>query len=145
MVQPFLNDSQKDSDIAECFADYFSSVHDIADENCNLSDATLFESCHKHAFYDTNVSDLSCIAPLTVEQIDNCVKQLKYGKAAGPDGLTAEHLKHAHPALVVHLKMLMSLMLSFMAMSLKPLAAVLLFHWLRTNWVITTRLRTTEA
>jgi len=98
----------------------------------------LFESCYKHAFYDTNVSDLSCIVPLTVEQIDNCVKQLKYGKDAGPDGLTAEHLKYAHPALVVHLKLLM-------AMSLKPLAAVLLFHYLRTNWVITTRLRITPV
>lgn len=54
-----------------------------------------------------------CIAPLTVEQIDNCVKQLKYGKAAGPDGLTAEHLKYAHPALVLHLKLLMHLMLFY--------------------------------
>jgi len=125
MAHPCLNVSQKDSDIAECFADYFSSVHDVTDENCNLSDATLFESCYKHAFYDTNVSDLSCIVPLTVEQIDNCVKQLKYGKAAGPDGLTAEHLKYAHPALLVHLKLLMSLMLSY---GYVLTAAVLLFH-----------------
>jgi len=40
MVQPCLNGSQKDSDIAECFADSFSSVHDTTDENCNFSDAT---------------------------------------------------------------------------------------------------------
>jgi len=66
----------------------------------------LFESCYKHAFCDTNDLDLSCIVPLPVEQIDNCVKQLKYGKDARPDGLTAKHLKYAHPALVVHLKLL---------------------------------------
>jgi len=91
-----MNGSQKDSDIAECFADYFSSFHDTSDENCNLSDATLFESCYKHAFCDTNDSDLSCIVPLTVEQIDNCVKQLKYGKAAGPDELTALSISNMH-------------------------------------------------
>jgi len=48
-----------------------------------------------------------------VEQIDNCLQQLKFGKAAGPDALTAEHLKYAHPTLVVHLKLLMHLMLSY--------------------------------
>ena len=42
--------------------------------NCNLSDATLFESCYKQASYDTDDSsdcDLSGIVSLTVEQIDN--------------------------------------------------------------------------
>ena len=29
-----VNGSQKDSDIAECFAAHFSSVHDTTDENC---------------------------------------------------------------------------------------------------------------
>ena len=48
-----------------------------------------------------------------MEQIDNYVKQLKYSKAAVPDGLTAEHLKYVHPALVVHLKLLMRVMLSY--------------------------------
>jgi len=56
---------------------------------------------------------LSCIVPLTVEQIDNCIKQLKFGKAARSDGLTAEHLEYAHPALVVHLMFLIHVMLSY--------------------------------
>jgi len=73
----------------------------------------LMQSCHKHAFYDTSDSDLSCIVPLTVEQNDNYVKQLKYSKATRSDGLTAEHLKYTHPALAVHLKLLMCLMLSY--------------------------------
>jgi len=51
---------------------------------------------------------MSCIVPLTVEQIDNCIQQLKFGKAA-------EHLKYAHPVLVVlvHLKFLVRVMLSY--------------------------------
>jgi len=32
MVQPCLNGSHKNSDMAECFADYFSSVRDTADK-----------------------------------------------------------------------------------------------------------------
>ena len=70
MVQPCLNGSYKDSDIAQGFADYFSSVYDTAYNNCNYSDATLFESCYKHAHYNTDNSGLSCIASLTVKQID---------------------------------------------------------------------------
>jgi len=53
---------------------------------------------------------MSCIVPLTAEQI---IKQLKFGKAAKPDGLTAEHLKHANLALIVHLKFLMHVMFSY--------------------------------
>jgi len=58
MVQPCVNGSQKDSNIAECFAAHFSSVHDTTDENCNLADAILFETCYKDAFYDSNNSNL---------------------------------------------------------------------------------------
>jgi len=74
--------------MADCFVDYFSSVHDTADKNCNLSDATSFESCYKHALYDTDDSDMSCIVLSMVEQIDNCIKQLKFGKAAGLDSMS---------------------------------------------------------
>jgi hypothetical protein len=35
--------------------------------------------------------------------IDNCIRQLKLGKASGPDDLSTEHLSNAHPALVMHL------------------------------------------
>jgi len=40
---------------------------------------------------------------LNVELVDRCIKKLHLGKACGPDGLSAEHLIHAHPILVVHL------------------------------------------
>jgi len=146
MIQPCLNDSHKDSDIAiaECFADYFSSVNDTAHKNCNLSDATSFASCYKHAFYDTDDSDMSCIVPLTVEQIGNCMKQLKFGNAAGPDGLTAEHLKYAHPALLIHLKFLMHVMLSY-GYVFEAFRLGLIVPLVKINRMTTTRLRTIET
>ena len=52
-------------------------------------------------------NDKSCnfcddvINGLTTELIENCVNDLKVGKACDPNELSAEHVKHAHP-LVVH-------------------------------------------
>jgi len=31
---------------------------------------------------------------------------MKFGKAAGPDGLSTKHLVHAHPTLIMHLSLL---------------------------------------
>ena len=40
-------------------------------------------------------------------------KAAKVRKHDGPDGLTAEHLNYEHPALTVHLKLFICLMLSY--------------------------------
>jgi len=40
---------------------------------------------------------------ISFELIDKCIRDLKLGKASGPDELTAEHLKYAHPILIYHL------------------------------------------
>jgi len=37
----------------------------------------------------------------TVELVDECARNVKCGKAAGHDELTAEHLQNAHPILIV--------------------------------------------
>ena len=42
-------------------------------------------------------------AAMSVETIDKCLRKLKIGKASRPDGLNAEHLLNAHPALLIHL------------------------------------------
>ena len=47
---------------------------------------------------------------LNVEIIDQCIVNLKKGKASGPDDLSAENLANAHPSVVIHLKLLFSLM-----------------------------------
>src|SRR5207244_2494003 len=43
--------------------------------------------------------------------IDSCIKKLKLGKAAGCDGLTTEHLVHAHPILIELLSILFRMIL----------------------------------
>jgi len=40
---------------------------------------------------------------ISFELIDKCIRDLKLGKASGPDELMAEHLKYAHPILIYHL------------------------------------------
>ena len=40
---------------------------------------------------------------MNVELIDKCSRSLKLGKACGPDELSAEHLVHAHPSLIIHI------------------------------------------
>ena len=39
---------------------------------------------------------------VNVELIDKFIRSLKLGKACGPDELSAEHLVHAHPSLVIN-------------------------------------------
>ena len=43
--------------------------------------------------------------------VDNAVQSLKVGKASSLDGISAEHLKYAHPSIVFHLKQLFNLIL----------------------------------
>ena len=43
---------------------------------------------------------------VNVELVDFVIRRLKHGKAAGPDGLSAEHLLYSHPLLCVLLSFL---------------------------------------
>ena len=45
--------------------------------------------------------------------VDKCIDCMKKGKAAGIDGLTVEHLMYSHPALVVHLTVLLNIVLAY--------------------------------
>ena len=40
---------------------------------------------------------------INVESVDRCMHNLKLGKALGPIGLNAEHLRYAYPAIAVHI------------------------------------------
>ena len=48
-----------------------------------------------------------------VALVDSCIASLKNGRAAGLDGLTAEHLKHCHPVLCSILYRLFNLMILY--------------------------------
>ena len=76
-------------------------------------------------------SSCECIE-VTVELIDKCVKDLKIGKACGPDDLGAEHLLYAHPALIVHLQNLFKLILCHITV----LGLELQSRWLRIKRAI---------
>jgi hypothetical protein len=110
-AQPCINGSSKDHDIADCFATHLGSVYYRSDLDSTARHD--FESCYSERFSGMCNEDNYVYAcnGITVEVIDKCMRDLKLGKAAGPDRITAEHLKYAHPALTVHLKMLFHMIL----------------------------------
>ena len=46
-----------------------------------------------------------------IEDIDRVMNSFKFGKAEGADGISAEHLRYAHPSIAVHLSNLFNLIL----------------------------------
>ena len=46
-----------------------------------------------------------------MEDVDNAVRSLKFGKASGADCITTQHLTHAHFGIVLHLRQLFHLIL----------------------------------
>jgi len=69
-----------------------------------------FNSVYNNQF----TSDEECAnnSLIDIETVEKCIKQLKCNKSAGLDDIVAEHLIHAHPAVVVHLKLLFGVMLT---------------------------------
>ena len=65
-----------------------------------------------YANYYPKLADISRPV-ITVELVKKCLSKLKNGKAAGIVGIEAEHLKLAHPKLVVLLCILFNKMLSY--------------------------------
>ena len=49
---------------------------------------------------------------VNTECIERCIRQLKLGKAAGLDNIVAEHIVYSHPSLVIHVKLLFTMMLN---------------------------------
>jgi Reverse transcriptase (RNA-dependent DNA polymerase) len=60
-----------------------------------------------HSVY--KAADYSLCFYITVQQIDSCLRELHLHKASGPDHLAGEHLVYAHPSLIIHLRLLFSL------------------------------------
>ena len=48
-----------------------------------------------------------------VNDIENALKCLKNGKAAGYDGIVKEHLLYAHPSIIVHIMFLFNICLLY--------------------------------
>ncbi len=77
------------SDICAVFRDYFSSLstsRSNPEQSNKVNHSLLLNSFNNN---DTILHD-----KFTIEEISTAIRKLKSGKAAGPDNLTAEHLKH---------------------------------------------------
>ena len=102
------------SDIANTFRDFYSSVY--VNSHDNLDAVNEFTSCYNsHCNNDTKSEPMFINADscrFDTDCIERCIKSLKLNKAAGLDEVLAENIVHAHPAIVVHLKLLFSMMLA---------------------------------
>ena len=101
--QVCFNDCNNDVDIAS-FAQHSSSVHYNSASGFNAVDA--FLNLHAECNTKVNVSSNDAASSFSVSIIDDCISNLKLGKACGPHDLAAEHLLRAHPSLIVRLKFL---------------------------------------
>lgn len=66
---------------------------------------------HTYEIYSGSNFDISSF--VNVERVDTNIRELRRGRAAGPDGLCAEHLQFSHPILCVLLSFLVRLMLFY--------------------------------
>jgi exonuclease III len=100
----YVNGSNDEKVVADAFADSFEAIY--FDSNSNDSAKKEFNQLLLSNYNSHTVSQQELLTFFSVEQIDRCIRSLKLGKASGPDDLSAEHLLHAHPSLVVHLRLL---------------------------------------
>ena len=91
-----LTDNQS---IANGFGNHFASVY--VNFSGNLDAINEFNLSYRKLSKDNLI--ISSNSRLSVEIVDKCVKLLKCGKAAGPDGLMAEHILHSHPIITMHI------------------------------------------
>jgi len=82
----------------------FSKVPKLADKHERLY--SLFSERFK--YYDCHNAPSDFIS---FDLVQNVVRDLKRGKAAGCDGLIAEHICLAHPLLLVHLSCLFTMLM----------------------------------
>ena len=85
------------------FATYLSSVY--ANSDCDDNAESSFNNDLRSNSKSTR-NPVDILASIDVSLIEQCIDNLKFGKAAGPDTMSAEHLKHAPPTLIIHVKLL---------------------------------------
>jgi len=84
--------------VTNAFASHFKEVYLSATPDGDSDCFSVVSVIEEHNSNATNISN-----DITVELVDKCIQRLHVGKASGPDDLSSEHLKYAHPLLVVQL------------------------------------------
>ncbi len=102
----FVGGCNKIENIVEKFRLFFSQTCIPNNESIHKSHKDKFlQEFDSYSLID-DVNDL-----LTTEMVGAALGKLKKGKAVGVDNVSVEHLIHAHPCLVVSLKILFNLMI----------------------------------
>jgi exonuclease III len=94
-------------DIANRFKTFYSNIY--INSAADIDAVHEFSSIKSQINNSTNINNLDVFAD--VVSIERCISMLKLNKAAGYDSLVAEHIVHSHPSIVLHLKLLFSMML----------------------------------
>ena len=100
----YVNGSNEEKLVADAFADNFESVY--FDSNSKLESKKEFFDLLSSNSKTCTVSPAELHSSFSVEQVSRSMLNLKLGKASGPDELSAEHLIHSHPSLVIHICLL---------------------------------------
>jgi len=102
-----VDGSTSHEEIANKFATYFA---DICKPNSSIKDDE-FKATYSKLISDLPPGSDCCEYRFIVDNVDKAITDLKRGKAASLDGLTAEHLQACHPILVSILVKLFNMML----------------------------------
>jgi hypothetical protein len=108
----YVNGSSDPKAIANSFKDFYSNVYVNSSDNISAVDEfkCFYDKHYSNNYYSAGAINNDHI--IDVECVERCVKMLKCNKAAGHDDLVAEHIINAHPAVIVHLKLLFSMMMT---------------------------------
>ena len=96
VISSSIESFDKSLDIANVFAENFSKTFTNSADDTKASQE--FDMISPEIFDDIDSSVIN------IEDIELCLSKLKLNKASGHDGLSAEHILNAHPALITHLK-----------------------------------------
>ena len=92
--------------IANTFKNFYANIY--VDSSCDASAVAEFNNVYS-SMTDGVINDKVIV---DVKDVERCIKMLKINKAASFDGIMSEHILYCHPAIIVHLKILFSLMLT---------------------------------
>jgi exonuclease III len=107
LVRPIsINGASEPVLIANMFKNHFAKSY------INSADNMLAHAEFNDLYNLTMLNDQIETSVIDIEYLEKCIHELKGGKASGQDGIVAEHILHSHPSIVVHLKLLFSMILS---------------------------------
>ena len=102
-----INGANDHGSIADIFADIYAACAQPHRSHCCDKRQQQFQT--RYSCYSS--ADLDTAGAISVEMVDSVIRNMKRGRAPGPDGITAEYLLYSHPLLCVLLSLLFRFML----------------------------------